>query len=156
MRILLLLFISLFSISAFSQVALLPNEKALLEFRTIDNDNIVVASDTSFEYIYVKYAKDNKLIFDFPADKTRSRILFDYSYYYRGGGAENEGLDLNYLTFIFENSLYEIYQEYSAVDEKTRCGIKITDLTSGKEKDLESDPATIKGNLNEVRHLDSE
>ena len=62
----------------------------------------------------------------------------------RGGGAENEGMDLNYLSFENGGYEYQIFQEYTAKDNVTNVGIKIIDKATNKETDI------IKGLSNSI------
>jgi hypothetical protein len=59
-----------------------------------------------------------------------------YSSYFRGGGPGNEGLDLQALTFVNGDARYEVYQEYTAVENTTHVGIRVTVGDSGGTIDL--------------------
>jgi hypothetical protein len=93
-----------------------------------------------------------KIEFEFPAPTMDSWQKFTYSYYLRGGGEENEGLDLNYLCFVFGKYKYVIYETYSAADDKTNCGIKIIDSRTNERTEIEGDPKSIEGSLIDFRN----
>lgn len=101
------------------------NEKLLFMFET-DNGNIVsVCIEENDNYIVCRFGTADKIEFEYPKDKTNSWHLFTYSYYLRGGGAQNEGVDLNSLKFSYDNNFYEIYDDYYAVDDSFIVGIRI-------------------------------
>ncbi len=70
----------------------------------------------------------------------------------RGGGPGNAGEDLNYLEFQNENTKYEVYEEYSAEDNKTSVGIKVNMNNSRKEVDIKGLPKSIRGSLVPLRY----
>ncbi len=57
-------------------------------------------------------------------------------HYFRGGGAENEGLDLNSLTFTNGGFVYEVYDHYIAESDTMFAGVRITNLSSDKKTDI--------------------
>jgi hypothetical protein len=59
----------------------------------------VCVSKTQPDYIVYRFGTKDKIKLEFPENKADSWSKFTYSYYLRGGGAENEGMDLNYLSF---------------------------------------------------------
>lgn len=101
------------------------NEKLLFMFKT-ENGNIVsVCIGENDGYIVCRYGTAEKLEFEYPEDKTNSWDKFTYSYYLRGGGVQNEAMDLNSLKFSYNNNLYEIFDNYYAADETPALGIII-------------------------------
>jgi len=69
----------------------------------------------------------------------------------RGGGRQNEGLDLNYIYFTDKNFKYIIYDTYFAAGKKRNIGIKILDLETNKTINLRGDIKTRKGTLIDFR-----
>jgi hypothetical protein len=49
---------------------------------------------------------------------------------------------------------YVIYQEYSATDDATSVGIRLTGLKDGKKYDLHGKPDTVQGSLVALRDED--
>ena len=71
-------------------------------------------------YIIYRSGRPSHIELEYPKDKVTSWQSFEYSYYLRGGGTANEGLDLNYLSFSNGDWKYIIYQEYSAETNSTK------------------------------------
>jgi hypothetical protein len=132
------------------------NEEVLFSFPMKDSKKrlAVCVEKDSQEYIVYRYGTMDKLELIFPERKTDSWSKFVYSYYFRGGGAENEGQDLNYLTFENHGFQYRLYQEYTAVSEDTEVGILVTDLATGKETRIIGEAEEAEGNLIILRDSD--
>lgn len=150
-RLTLIILCALFK-SLSAQSYLLPNEKLIISFKTFNEKKVVLAKDTSNKYIAYRFGTMEKIEFSFPENLSDSWKKFTYSYYLRGGGEENEGLDLNYLCFIFGKYKYVIYETYSAADDKTNCGIKIIDTRTNERTEIEGDPKSIEGSLIDFRN----
>ena len=132
------------------------SEEILFSFKAEKFDKIlsVCISKTDQEYIVYRFGNKEKVELEFPEDKTDSWSKFVYSYYLRGGGKENEGMDMNYLMFENGGYTYEIYQEYTAVDESTKVGVRIKDKSTKKETDIKGLPDTLNGSLIDLRGND--
>lgn len=115
---------------AYSQEFSLTNETILFSFKTSQEKMVVLAADTADRYMVFRMGTDEKTELEFPENKTESWKKFSYSYYLRGGGADNEGLDLNYVFFTLENKRFVIYSNYSASDDKHLSGLRIIDLST--------------------------
>ena len=83
----------------------------------------------------------------YPENLENSWEAFTYSYYLRGGGADNEGLDLNYIQFPWKGGICVLYDNYSAVDDQNYVGIKLINPETGTTKDLSSIQSEVVGNL---------
>lgn len=108
----------------------------------------------SQEYIVYRFGTKDKLELVFPGNRKDSWSNYVYSYYFRGGGADNEGQDLNYLTFENNGIQYKIYQEYTAASKETEVGILVTDLVSGKETRITGVSEEATGSLINLRDND--
>ena len=64
-------------------------------------------------YIVYRFGTAENIELEYPDDLSHSYDLFTYSYYLRGGGQDNESLDLNHLTFETEDYTYTLSEEYS-------------------------------------------
>lgn len=129
------------------------NEEVLFSFK-IENSSKTLSiclSKIQLDYIVYRFGTKDKIELEFPENLTDSWNKFNYSYYLRGGGAGNEGMDMNYLTFENGGFEYQIYQEYTAIDKLTQVGVKITDKSTKKETDIKGLSNTIKGGLIELR-----
>lgn len=135
----------------YRQTYLLSNEKLIFSFRTENNKKMVLAKDSTNKYIVYRFGSNDRIEFEFPGMNKTSWKKFTYSFYLRGGGKENEGLDLNYVFFSSTHYKYIIYHTYSAEDEKYTCGIKVLDITTKKTVNIKGNAATIEGNLIDFR-----
>jgi hypothetical protein len=102
-------------------------------------------------YIAYRYGAPTKIELNYPERLPESWDAFEYSYYLRGGGSSNEGLDLNYVSFQVADWKYVVYQEYSAETDSTEVGIRLTNLKDKKKYDLRGNPKTMQGTLVQLR-----
>ena len=135
------------SIKGAAQHYVLENEIQILFFETNTQKMLVIAKDTADAYLVCRYGTKDMIVFEFPETRIGSWEQFSYSWYLRGGGPENEGLDLNYFYFINEGSKYVVYEEYSAVSGAITYGIKIIDEGTGKTIDDMAIQSSVKGTL---------
>ena len=129
------------------------NEEVLFSFEPANSPKTlsVCISKTQPDYIVYRFGTKDKVELEFPENKADSWNKFAYSYYLRGGGAANEGMDLNYLSFENGGYEYQIYQEYVAEDNTTNVGIKIIDKATNKETDIKGLSNSIEGSLINLR-----
>ncbi len=133
-----------------AQKFILPNEEVVIYFKTIHGKTMVLAKDTANNYLIYRYGKD-KIEFEFPEKDTSSWSKFHYSNYLRGVGANNEGLDLNYVYFTNNDFKYVIYDNYYAVTDKDYNGILIFDLKTEQKTEIKAVVKTKKGTLISLR-----
>ncbi len=146
-----IIFFALFSLHMSGQGLLLKNETKLYSFKTKSSKQVIVAKDSSNNYLIYRFGTSNKIEFEFP-EKTKSSFKkFKYSFYMRGGGAQNEGMDLNYLYFENDNFKYIIYDTYYAAGNKHSIGVKVVDLKTKKTTDIKGEIKTQKGSLTDFR-----
>ena len=140
-----------------AQAYVLPNEKSVFAFKTKNGEKAVLAKDTSDKYLIYRFGTANSIEMEFPEKENRNKSWdsFQYSYWLRGGGRENEGLDLNYIQFTRANFKYVLYDTYYAIDESENAGIKVIDLKTGVVKDIKGLPKTKKGSLLDFRFMDA-
>ena len=145
MRKTLFIWVLLFAKLSFAQNIILPNEKVVFSFETQNNKTVMLAKDSADNYIVYRFGTKNKTELEYP-DKTKaSWNKLTYSYYLRGGGKTNEGMDLNYIYFTINNYQYVIYDTYFSVGNKTEIGIKVIDVTTKKTTNLKGKLKTKKG-----------
>lgn len=132
------------------------DEEILFSFKTENSNKTlsVCMSKSDQEYIVYRFGTKEKVELEFPEDKADSWSKFAYFYYLRGGGKENVGMDMNYLMFENGGYEYEIYQEYTAVDESTKVGVRIKDKSTKKETDIKGLSDTLIGSLIGLRDND--
>jgi hypothetical protein len=129
------------------------DEDVLLSFKIAASDKIatICISKLNSDYIIYRYGKPNDIEMEYPDKTDSSWDKFTYSYYIRGGGTDNEGMDLNYLDFENSGYKYEIYEEYDSQSDETSVGITVTNLKTGDETDIQGDNNSIKGSLIDLR-----
>ncbi|WP_068944982.1 hypothetical protein [Chryseobacterium timonianum] len=126
---------------------LLPNEEIIYSFETKNGKKVVLVKDKKDAYIQYRFGNKNKVEMEFPSEKTKdSWKQFSYRSYMRGGGKQNAGMELNYLSFANNGYQYQLYKSYYAEDESYSTGITVTDA-KGKETDITGIYKTIKGCL---------
>jgi hypothetical protein len=103
------------------------------------------------DYIVYRYGSIGAIELEFPNDKVNSWNMFTFSSYLRGGGKDNDGLDLNYLSFDNKGFHYTIFDEYSSQDNQYETGVTVTDLTTNVETDLRGLASTRQGSLQLLR-----
>ena len=135
---------------------MLPNEKTVFAFKTENGKRVVLAKDTADKYLIYRFGSASKIEMEFPEKENRSKSwdFFQYSYWLRGGGLKNEGLDLNYLQFTRANFKYVLYDTYYAIDETENAGIRVIDLMTGNVKDIKGLPKTRRGSMLDFRFME--
>lgn len=148
MKLTLLITFQLFTLESFALNYLEKNESLLYNFKTITGKIVMIAKDSNDSYLIVRCGTESKIQLEFPGKKKDSWNKFQFSYYLRGGGGiENLGVDLNYLTFNIYNYRFVIYDKYSSINNSKSCGIKITDMNTYIETDFKGDINTKIGSL---------
>ncbi len=144
-------------VSCKAQAYVLPNEKSVFSFKTKNGKKAVLAKDTADNYLVYRFGSNIKVELEFPEKENRRKSWdsFQYSYWLRGGGLQNEGMDLNYIQFTRANFKYVLYDTYYAIDESENAGIKVIDLKTGVVKDIKGLPKTKKGSLLDFRFMDA-
>lgn len=129
------------------------NEEVLFYFKVTQSAKAlaICTSTNQPDYIVYRYGTREKIELEFPASKVESWQQFTYSYYLRGGGPGNEGLDLNYLRFGNGGYKYEVYQVYSAADDAMQVGVRITDKATNKRTEIKGVSESMKGSLAVLR-----
>lgn len=107
--------------------------------------------DTANKYIVYRFGTKDKIEFEFPEKSKNSWKHFKYSFYLRGGGTQNEGMDLNYIYFTNQGFKYVIYDTYFAVGNKQEIGIKIINLETNKITHIKGDTNSRKGTMVDFR-----
>jgi len=132
------------------------NEKVLFSFKTNKGKIMNIILDKDEKYMAYRFGTEKKVELQFPEKLVNTFEQFTYSYYFRGGGAMNMGLDLNYLSFNGETHQFVVYDEWSAGENEDEegaqsVGIKIIDLTTKKEIIIEGLSSTVNGSLIDFR-----
>lgn len=141
------------SFPAFAQL-IKKGESEIFRFKTNGGKTALICKGENESYLVYRFGTNSNVELQYPAELNElSWQLFTYSYYFRGGGKENAGLDLNYLTFTNNGYTYKIYQEYSAEDNSENAGIIVTD-NDMKETDIKAVKKSVKGSLIDLRYTE--
>jgi hypothetical protein len=156
---LLLLFFHTF---LYSQLLLKSQEKLIYSFQTMGKKTVLIALDTARYKVIYRYGTEANTELEITHDTSSGLYNYDdtakywgtfsYNFYLRGGGAMNEGLDFNYFQFVNKGFLYVLYSEYSATDDHTVIGIRVTNLETKNEVDIKGVLKTQKGSLADFRY----
>jgi hypothetical protein len=132
------------------------DEEVLFSFKLADSPKTisVCISNTQPDYITCRIGTPNNIDLEFPENKEGSWSEFTYSYYFRGGGAGNEGMDLNYLSFEYDGYKYVIYEEYIAENNTKTVGVKTIDNITNMEVNNKGLSDSIEGSLIDLRFSD--
>ncbi|MBE5966866.1 MAG: hypothetical protein E7255_07855 [Lachnospiraceae bacterium] len=133
------------------------NEEVLFSFAIANSKktaSICISTNQQDAYIVYRFGTKDKIELVYPENTENSWDAFTYSYYMRGGGAGNEGLDLNYLEFENGGYVYKLYEEYSSESKETRVGILVTNRETGEETVIEGDSNSRTGSLIDLRDND--
>ena len=108
---------------------LLPNEEIIFSFETKNGKKMTLIKDKENKYIQYRFGTKKQVEMEFPKERTKkSWSYFQYNSYWRGGGKENSGEEIDNL--LFKNNGYEylIYRTYFAENEKYSAGIIVTNV----------------------------
>ncbi|PQA92153.1 hypothetical protein SAMN05421796_107179 [Chryseobacterium piscicola] len=123
---------------------LLPNEEVVYSFETKNGKKMSLVKDKTNQYIQYRFGTKNKVEMEFPAERTKeSWKKFHYNSYWRGGGIQNAGMEIDNLSF---NNGYEylLFRTYHAEGEVYTAGIIIKDK-KGKETRIKGNYKTLEG-----------
>jgi len=125
---------------------------AMFSFRTRSGKEVVLAKGAGDSYLVYRICKAGNTELEYPGAKTKASFgQFAYSFYMRGGGLSNEGMDLNYVTFTNDHYKYVVYETWHARGSVRRVGVKVLDLRKGIATDIPGIPASRKGTLIDFR-----
>ena len=139
--------------NCFSQQLLLPNEEAVFSFKLKNGKTMMLAKEKKNSYLVYRFGKDNKIDFEFPERDSLSFKKFGYNFYFRGGGKENAGIDIDNLFFENAGYYYTVYSVYSAEDESLSSGIIVLDKNN-KQTKLTAVKGSEMGSLQDFRTND--
>ena len=141
----------LYAANSYAQNYVLKNEILIFSFDTKNGKHMTIAKDTANKYIIYRFGTKSKVEFEFPGKTKNSWAQFKYSFYLRGGGIQNEGMDLNYFRFSKNNFKYVVYDTYYANGNKNEIGIRVTDINTNKTTDIKGNYKTRKGTFIDFR-----
>ena len=124
-----------------------PNEVVIYSFKTQNGKEVKLIKDTANKYIIYRFSNKSNIEFEFPTKSKNSWTNFKYSFYLRGGGTQNEGMDLNYVYFTNKGFMYVLYDTYFSTLNKQSVGIKVINLNTRKSKIIRGNKETQTGTL---------
>ncbi len=132
------------------------DEKLVFSFKTKKGKTVNIVLQKDNKYIAYRFGNENNVELQFPEKLENTFEQFTYSYYFRGGGAMNMGLDLNYLSFKGDTHKFVVFDEWSAGEDEndegsSSVGIKIINLSTQKEVVIEGISSTVEGTLVDFR-----
>jgi hypothetical protein len=140
----LLFLLFLIPLSFWSQY-LLPNEEIIYSFETKNGKKMFLVKDKTNKYIQYRFGSKSNVEMEFPAERTtESWKKFHYNSYWRGGGVQNAGMEIDNLQFTNDGYTYLIFRTYHSEGEDYSAGIIITDK-KGKESRISGNYKTVKG-----------
>ncbi|MCO6147558.1 hypothetical protein [Flavobacterium sp. NRK1] len=110
----------------------LKTEVLIFSFETNSGKILSLSKDVNDKYLIYRFGTRARVEFEYPDKSRDSWKNFKYSYYFRGGGKANDGMDLNYLAFENKGYKYIIYDTYSAMTGKTDTGLRIINLKTSE------------------------
>lgn len=130
---------------------LLPGEHLVFGFKTRHHKILSLALGAHNRYLVYRFGRWGRVELEYPAQKDKSSFgHFKYSSYFRGGGAQNLGLDLQRIHFTHKRVAYEVYCESSAEDDTLYVGVRI----DGEEIiSVKVPPGTYEGSLRDLDGL---
>lgn len=130
----------------------MDNENVIFSFFTTNNKIMSICISKDDSYIVYRYGTKNKIELEYPEDKKDSWSKFKYAFYWRGGGPENEGMDINHLIFSNIGYTYTIYEEYYAVADVVKIGISIMDSKNNHVAEITGDLKSAVGSLIDLKY----
>ena len=133
---------------SFAQNYIKSNEELIFSFQTKNHKQVYLVKEKSNKYICYRFGSKERVEFEYPTLNKESWNQFKYSFYLRGGGISNEGMDLNYVYFNNNGYKYVIYYTYYARGNEVEVGIRVIDLKTNKTiSDIKGNPKARKGSL---------
>ena len=131
------------------------NEETIYSVKISQNNSYATISRAKDNnYLVFRYGTKNNLISAFPQYKEDSWAQFGVSWYLRGGGAENAGTDLNYLSFNDEHYSYCLFSQYDAIENQHDFGLTVKNKSNKNEDILLGNAETVVGSMIELRSYD--
>jgi hypothetical protein len=147
-KTIILLFISLISIKGFPQsIYQSEQEELILSFKTQDGKMLSFCLNKVNQALIFRWGTAQKIDLFYPSNFDQQKLVFTYSFYLRGGGNANEGLDLNYIYFIKDDIKYILYETSHSGDMYSKMGLKLLNLKTSKITEFIAAEGTQKGTL---------
>jgi len=115
------------------------DEEIVFAFQLSNKKWVAVCKEKAERYIVYRFGTSPKVELQFPAvlDST-SWQQFSFKGYSRGGGIQNSAMNVAFLNFTNNNVNYEVYDTWTAEEDKPHIGVTIT---------IEKKTIDLKGNI---------
>ncbi len=127
------------------------NETILFSFKTKSGKTMMLALDKDQKYIVYRFGTAKHIEFEYPKDTVNSFSKFKRFHYIRYGGVPNAGTEINQNEFTNNGFIYDIHEQFFAVEEgeRSEIGINIRDTGNKiyKKTVIEGLVKTQKGTL---------
>lgn len=127
------------------------SEKNIFSFQTAKNKQCSLSLDTLSQTIIYRFGTSKHIELEVSDNLYDADTVFTYDYYFRGGGKQNCGLDLNTVSFRKDDVRYCIYYNYSAESGKTWMGFDWDNGVTGESGSIRGKLKTMKGSLVDFR-----
>ncbi len=128
-------------------------EKTIVSMNIENSDKYVILSVNEVEdYVIFRMYDNGELVLEYPNNLEDSWKAFGYYEYHRGGGAENEGYDLNSILFEDDINEYMLFEQYS-YSHGYSCGLTVTNKSTkntGEGICYSGDMDSRIGNINDI------
>lgn len=135
------------------------NEEVVYSFDTKAGKKMLLVKDKGNEYIQYRFGTKDRVEMEFPLARDKdSWKQFKYKSYHRGGGKQNAGMDLEYLTFLNNGYTYTLFKSYYAEDGSFSTGVTVLN-SKGKSTDINGIYKSIKGclcNLEDIELIEKD
>jgi hypothetical protein len=135
----------------FGQTVVQKNEELIFSFTTNNGKKVVIAQNKIDKSVIYRFGTVKLTELEFHSSGSDKNNKMMYSFYLRGGGRTNEGMDLNYLYFTIKDVQYVVYDTYYSNGEKYNTGVKVIDLKTNKTTDIKGKINSKKGSLTDFR-----
>jgi uncharacterized protein YecT (DUF1311 family) len=129
-------------------------EIILFGFQTPNGKTLSITTNHHEDFLVYRFGTKEAVELEYPKNKTDSWDKFQHSWYFRNGGVQNEGMDMDYLYFDIEHTTYVVFQEYHARTETMEWGIKVINRENDQIAIIRADTSTIIGSLAAFRDLE--
>ncbi len=138
-----------FTFLLFSNLAFLK-ENTIISFSNSQFE-LKLNVNQSEEYFTIDFNNTTNQVYHFSS--ILSNELLTYSFYFRGGYKENEGLDLNTLRCNGTYYTFELFDNYYSHEDVRKVGLNIYKNNNIYFVFMENEK-TVKGSLNNLRAID--
>lgn len=132
----------------------LDNETTIFAFKTKNGKKLVIAKDTSDQYLIYRFGTPDKIELEYPSHKKSSWEKFHFSIHSNKKILLNIGNTSRYLYFKRDHYQYVVYQKYFEKRKTVDNGIKIINQQKKDTTKINADSRSVIGSLLKLRKND--